>query len=475
MKTYVFILAAFFIGFSANAQLSESFSDQDFTANPFWFGSSSSWTVVPNSDAGAGAALSNTLRLNAFSGDVTDYLSTQIPGSWGQEQSWSFWIGRRAQAATASNVSFVWLYANEAKANNTTVDGYRLRFGDDLPGGDRIVLESVVDGSASPFINSAGSVPNGLTDYGFMVRITRTSAGLWTLYTSPLPTVSGSGAIATDDPSSAANTFVMQGASTNTVITQFNDGYISVGAYHTASPAARTGVEFDQISLSAVGNSTLPVRWGDFSLRQARQGVLLSWTNLSESDVLYYQTQRSADGQNFSPLSTIYPTGNSGGAASYNYLDAPAPPGMTFYRIAARDNGGQINYTRILRTGTLPANASNSGPGAGWNGMGRTNRAEAIGRFNARVELKLYPNPVSGSEGLQLMGNDYPKGVYNLFVYDNDGRKLYGEELVHEGGVFRASVRLGSISRVPVLKVPPGLYHLILRGPVTAQKSFVVQ
>ncbi len=475
MKAYVFILAAFLTGFSAKAQLTESFSDHDFTANPLWFGSSSSWTVVSNSDAGAGAAGSNTLRLSSSSGDVTDYLSTQITGGWGQEQSWSFWIGRRAQAATASNVAFVWLYANEAKADNSSVDGYRLRFGDDLPGGDRIVLESVVDGSASPFINSTGSIPNGLTDYGFMVRITRTPAGLWTLYTSPLPTVSGTGAIATDSPS-PANTFVMQGTGTNTVITQFDDGFISLASNHTASSAARAGVEFDQISFSAASNGALPVRWGDFSLRQTRQGVLLSWTNLSESDVLYYQPQRSADGQNFISLSTVYPTVNNGSAASYNYLDAPAPLGMVFYRIAARDNGGQTNYTRILRTGSLPANASNTGTGDNGAGGDGTNREEAMNRFNAVAvaDLKLYPNPVIGYD-FQVCGSDYPKGVYNLLVYNNDGRKLYEIKLVHEGGVFRASVRLGSISQVPMLKAPPGLYHLIIRGPVIAQKDFVVQ
>jgi hypothetical protein len=337
------------------------------------------------------------------------------------------------------------------------------------------VLESVVDGSASPFINSAGSIPNGLTDYGFMVRVTRTPAGVWTLYTSPLPTVSGSGAVATDIPS-PANTFVMQGTGTNTVITQFDDGYISLASSHTASPAARAGVEFDQISFSAASNGMLPVRWGDFSLRQIRQGVVLSWTNLSESDVLYYQPQRSADGQNFTSLSTVYPTVNNGSAASYNYLDAPAPPGMVFYRIAARDNGGQTNYTRILRTGSLPANASNSGPGADWAGMDKTNREEAKGRFNAvtTADLKLYPNPVR-EQSLQVCGNDYPKGVYILFVYNNDGRKLYEAKLVHDGGVFRASVRLGSISQVPMLKAPPGLYHLIIKGPVIAQKDFVVQ
>ena len=43
----------------------DSFSDGDFTATPVWSGNTSSFTVVTNSDAAAGATGSQTLRLNA--------------------------------------------------------------------------------------------------------------------------------------------------------------------------------------------------------------------------------------------------------------------------------------------------------------------------------------------------------------------------------------------------------------------------
>src|SRR5881398_3396001 len=141
------ILPAFllFICMSVRGQWSESFTDGNFTVDPVWTGNASDWLVITNSDVAAGATGSNTLRLNAATGSGMKYLSTQISGSWGLQQTWSFWMGRRAQAATSANVAYVWLYANEADVTTVTVDGYRIRFGDDA-GGDELVLELVTNG-----------------------------------------------------------------------------------------------------------------------------------------------------------------------------------------------------------------------------------------------------------------------------------------------------------------------------------------
>ena len=112
----------------------DTFSDNDFTASPAWSGDTGSWIIVSNSDAAAGATNSRTLRLNAATGPNTQHLSSPI-SSWDAQQEWAFWFGRRAQAATLSNQSMFWLYANEANLESATVDGYRIVYGDDT-GGD---------------------------------------------------------------------------------------------------------------------------------------------------------------------------------------------------------------------------------------------------------------------------------------------------------------------------------------------------
>jgi beta-lactamase superfamily II metal-dependent hydrolase len=238
------------------SKLIESFTDGNFTTNPVWGGTTTNWTVVASSDVAAGATNSNTLRLNVTTAVAgTQYLRTQRTDTWGTSQSWSFWIGRRAQAATIANHSIVWLWANETNLTSATVDGYRFRFGDDT-GGDNIVLQKVTNGVATDILTSSGSVTNALTDIGFMVRVTRTTGSVWTIYTSTLPTASGGGAVATAVPS-AANTTVNQGSVTNSTYTSFTNGYFGFMAVHSSGTSARAGAEFDQLYFDISSSSPL--------------------------------------------------------------------------------------------------------------------------------------------------------------------------------------------------------------------------
>ncbi|MBI3193367.1 MAG: S8 family serine peptidase, partial [Ignavibacteriae bacterium] len=233
----------------------ETFSDGNFTANPAWAGSTTQFSVVTSSDAGAGATNSFTLRL-ASSASATRYLSTQRTASWGTEQSWSFWMGRRAQAATSTNYSVVWLWANESNLTSTTVDGYRILFGDNS-GGDNLFLQRVTNGVGTTIMTSTGTTTNGITDYGFMVRVTRTSASFWRIYTSTLPTASGSGAVASSQPT-AANTTVSQGTGvTNSTYTTFTNGYFGFAATTTSGSSARQAAEFDQLYFDVSATSPM--------------------------------------------------------------------------------------------------------------------------------------------------------------------------------------------------------------------------
>lgn len=256
-KTYLFFLLLPFFITRVNAQWTESFSSSgDITTGLHWQGTSG-WEVVRSSDVGAGAPCSYTLQLNAVGKGSGEYRSTRPVTSWGREQSWGFWIGRRGAPADAYDMSVVWLYADEPNPFSLTIDGYRVRYGDELPSGDRIVLEEVRDGAAAPIINSAYYVPEGMTDYGFLVRVTRSAAGQWTLYTSPLPQASGTGALPSDLPD-AAHASVFQGSMINNRYTFFDRGYIIIEATHGLSAAARTGASFDQLYFSPGGTEPLP-------------------------------------------------------------------------------------------------------------------------------------------------------------------------------------------------------------------------
>ena len=244
------ITAVFFLvltlGVPAFGQLLwDSFGDGEFTTNPTWTGLTSSWGIVANSDVAAGATGSNTLRLNAPAFAGTEYLSSQI-SPWGTSQEWGLFWGRRFQAHTAANQQYFWLYANEANLNSSTVDGYRIAIGDDS-GADEIRLQYIVDGAVSTtVITSTGTIPNGLTDIGFLIRVTRSATGDWELFTSTLPTTTGTGAVATDTPT-AANTSVSQGTGTNNLLVPAANGFIGVAALHSTGASAVSAAEFDQI------------------------------------------------------------------------------------------------------------------------------------------------------------------------------------------------------------------------------------
>ncbi|HVE55770.1 MAG TPA: carboxypeptidase-like regulatory domain-containing protein [Pyrinomonadaceae bacterium] len=241
--------------------------------------------VVANSDVAAGTTGSNTLRLNAPAFAGTEYLSSQI-SNWGTSQEWGIFWGRRFQAHTAANQQYFWLYANEATLTSATVDGYRLAIGDDS-GADEIRLEYIVNGAVNTtVISSTGTIPNGLTDIGILVRVTRSATGDWQLFTSTLPTTSGTGAIATDIPN-AANASVNQGTGTNNLLVPAANGFIGVAALHTTGASALSAAEFDQIyftpTLTTAANVSLSgqVRNGNTPLRGVT--VMISGGALSES------------------------------------------------------------------------------------------------------------------------------------------------------------------------------------------------
>ncbi|MFN8863821.1 MAG: hypothetical protein ACK5W1_05865, partial [Flavobacteriales bacterium] len=299
-----------FVHTSFSQTLYDSFSDGNFTSGPVWGGNTAEWTVVANSDAAAGATGSNTLRLNAPAVAATRYLSSQT-ASWGASQEWGFFMGRRAQAFTGANQQYFWLYANEANLTSATVDGYRIAIGDDSVG-DELRLEYIVNGTVSAtVITSSGSLNNGLTDIGFLVRVTRSSSGAWALFTSTLPTANGNGAIATDVPSTA-NTPVSQGTGTNNALVPAANGYLGVAALHTTGSNAIVTAEFDQIYFTPAGgaptiNGTIAANeYGvhtDGQNQQTNGGVVnyMTWdatnlyvgvsgANVGEGVVMYFDT-----------------------------------------------------------------------------------------------------------------------------------------------------------------------------------------
>jgi hypothetical protein len=450
VSSLFFAFLLFFLTPQVFPQVIDSFDDGDFTSNPTWSGTDSTWIIVTNSDVAVSANNSYTLRLNKLAAVAdTQYLSTQRTASWGTSQSWSFWLGRRAQAASDPNHSIVWLWANESNLRSATVDGYRIRFGDNSgqagfgTNDDEVIVQRVDNGVATNILISSGAVPNGLTDIGFRVRVTRTSGSVWTLYTDTLPTASGTGAVATDVPT-AANTQVNQGSVTDATYTDFSNGYFGFMAIHSSGPDARKGAEFDQFFFEANSDAPLPIQLASYTASLLRDDeVEIEWKTVSEKNNYGFEVHRKrGDFGEWSTIAFVEGHGTTLAPHSYSYVDRAVPFGKYFYRIKQIDLDGKSE--------TFPEMEVNVGVGP-----------------DKLVLAQNYPNPFNPSTVIEFA---IPQSDFvSVRVYN-----LLGQEVAN---VFEGNVEGGRIysARFEASTLPSGLYFYTLRTTTkTVTKRMVV-
>jgi hypothetical protein len=166
-----------------------------------------------------------------------------------------------------------------------------------------------------------------------MVRVTRTTDSVWTLYTSTLPTLDGEGAIATDFPT-AAQTSVDQGSETDATYTDFSNGYLGVMAVHSSGNNPRTGAEFDQFYFDTDSDSSLPVNLSFFTAIPIDSGIELKWRTESEVDNLGWDIYRGEkqDGEFIQISDKLIPgAGNSAMPNSYRFIDGTALKDRQYY------------------------------------------------------------------------------------------------------------------------------------------------
>ncbi|MDZ7690553.1 MAG: hypothetical protein U5K69_05355 [Balneolaceae bacterium] len=149
-----------------NIQLDDPFDDGDFTNNPTWDGTGSSFTIFEDSG-------NNQLQLNATDAG-SSYLSTSSATAYG---SWEFFIHLDFTTLSGSNNLTVFLTSNMADLFGE-VSGYALQAGESGSGDvftivryeDGSVVETVVTGTTN--INDGGE---------FQVKAERSPDGTWIL------------------------------------------------------------------------------------------------------------------------------------------------------------------------------------------------------------------------------------------------------------------------------------------------------
>ncbi|MFT3681850.1 MAG: lamin tail domain-containing protein [Ferruginibacter sp.] len=157
---FIFLTGMLSVSFS-NAQVSENFSDNDYTGNPVWQPSlPADWVVT------AGQLQSNNQVANS-----SYYIST--PNTMASAVQWEFYVNL---AFNTSSANYVDVFLTASAGNLTTASGYYVRIGNTK---DEICLYKT--GSTTPLIDGVDATTN-VSNSTIRIKVTRDANNQWALY-----------------------------------------------------------------------------------------------------------------------------------------------------------------------------------------------------------------------------------------------------------------------------------------------------
>ena len=268
MKNFLLILFLFTAGISS-AQVTDNFSDGDFTNNPSWSGDNTKFIV--------NAALE--LQLNS-SGPDSSYLA--IPNTVSIDScEWNFWI-RLNFSPSGNNNSRVYLVSDQQNLKSP-LNGYYLQFGEALSN-DQVELFRQSG-------NTSVSVCRGTTliatSFSIRVKVTRDVAATWRLYIDP---TGGNSfqleATGTDAIFNSTSYFglVCKYTNTNATAFYFDDFFVGPIYADTTSPALT--------QVTVLSQNTLDIKFSE----DVEQTSAETLTNYSVSNGIGNPSSATRDG-----------------------------------------------------------------------------------------------------------------------------------------------------------------------------------
>ena len=95
--------------------------------------------------------------------------------------------------------------------------------------------------------------------------------------------------------------------------------------------------------------ATLPASFVNFNSIYKNNAGIINWVTTRETDVAYFEIQKSSDGKNFSKIGTVHPVTPNAGSSIYQYVDAQANAGISFYKIVIVDRDGRRQASPAMR------------------------------------------------------------------------------------------------------------------------------
>jgi len=133
---------------------------------------------------------------------------------------------------------------------------------------------------------------------------------------------------------------------------QLNYRNVNSILYRTGGISTKNSVETRQTSLYfrsfMSGTIALPIKLSHFNARLTEGRVELDWATASEINNDFFTIERSEDGKNFNPVTTVQGAGNSTVMNYYESIDREPLGGVSFYRLKQTDFDGKYTYSQVV-------------------------------------------------------------------------------------------------------------------------------
>ncbi len=187
----------------------------------------------------------------------------------------------------------------------------------------------------------------------------------------------------------------------------------------------------DDVNMIATAGAPLPISFANVSAKEKEGNVLLSWSNLSESNVDYYAVERSADGKNFAVIANVQPKGNDANRHDYSFIDESVPSHTNYYRIKAVEFSNTAKLSVIIK----------------------------VSAENVINTFAVYPNPVQ-NKIITLQAGSVNAGAYSVRLINANGQQVFAKIIALQQGAVSQSIELPT-------GIAPGIYLFKIEGAGT--------
>ncbi|MCX6294598.1 MAG: Ig-like domain-containing protein [Bacteroidetes bacterium] len=242
MRSILFLFLFLFITSIASAQVTDNFSDGDFSSSPTWTGDATEFIVNA----------SQQLQLNNTIGGAS-YLSTSSPGTSIDNFQWNFYI-KQSFSPSSSNYGRVYLVSDQANLEGS-LNGYYLQFGEALSLDAVELFRQTGLTSTSVCRGTNGQIAAA---FAIGVKVTRDASGNWSLFVDPLGGAAyGLEATGTDNTYTTSNFFGVATVYTVSSATKFyfDDFYNGAIIVDVTAPAI--------VSSSVLSNTAVDVLFNE--------------------------------------------------------------------------------------------------------------------------------------------------------------------------------------------------------------------